>query len=223
MRIISKYQDYYDCGLAYGVDTDLYFKRTKEELGNYDIKRWYRTRKDKIFIENGEVYFCGRKYPFKVVAKLKEGPGPIPLTEVSSLTCDYEFFYDLESFREAEEEMDLKYSFLPYRLNHLKEYFRVVDVDIEEFKKRNAPYFTKTALPNPSNIKETEYSTETNLPILKNFQFSKVFSPYEAFQEISMFLGSMKTNEPECEIDEKYRKAGHGMDCTSFRNTKKSC
>jgi len=44
-----------------------------------------------------------------------------------------------------------------------------------------------------------------------------------AFQEISMYLGRLNHQEPECEIEEKYRKAGHGMDCTSFRRNPKKC
>ncbi len=216
MRIISKYQDYYDCGLAYGVDTDLYFKRTKEELGDFIPIRYFKTRAKSKYSFEGSVSFCGKRYPFAVVVTSKDKP--IEVKNISSVTCDYNFCYDMESFEEAYPKNKKKY----YR--HTKpEYFRVVDVDIEEFKKRNAPYFTMTNLPNPSGIRETEYTTETNLPILKNFQFNKVFPPYEAFQEISMFLGAMKINEPECEIDEKYRKAGHGMDCTSFRNTKRDC
>lgn len=85
MKIISKFQDYYDIGIAYGVDEKLYFKRVEsvvDEYNKYDNHTAYLFYKDKHYWRvkffYGHIGFCGQKYPFirvtieKIVKKDKE-------------------------------------------------------------------------------------------------------------------------------------------------------
>lgn len=56
-------------------------------------------------------------------------------------------------------------------------------------------------------------------PILKDYEFYKIFDSFQAFQEIQMFLGGViSSNEKEIiEIDDKYKIIQHGFDNWSFR------
>jgi len=58
--------------------------------------------------------------------------------------------------------------------------------------------------------------------VLKQVQFSKVFSPYECFQELSMWLLNKKNSgiDTSCIISDKDRIAGHGFNDKSFRKRK---
>lgn len=57
-------------------------------------------------------------------------------------------------------------------------------------------------------------------PELACYNFYRVFPPYQAFQEIHMYIGGFLCNTTKeiVEIEEKYKILQHGMDKWSFRN-----
>ena len=59
-------------------------------------------------------------------------------------------------------------------------------------------------------------------PLLKNYEFYKVFDTFQAFQEISMFMGGvLGAGEKEITVvADKYKIAQHGFDKYSFRKDK---
>lgn len=207
MRIISKFQDYYDCGVAYGVDKDIYFKRetTNKTPEPKDPRRpWRNTKRlESIMQIDYCIYFCGKRYNYKLDIVPKSGK-PIPEDKFNRETCYYNYYYTEEQYLEAHPKYkDPKYTWR--KVLPLKEYFEIKKVSDEEFIKRGVPY----------------YKGNLNLPILKDSQFIKIMDPIVAFQEISMYLGVLNNPEQECEIDDEYRMKGHGMDCTSFRKSGK--
>jgi len=56
-------------------------------------------------------------------------------------------------------------------------------------------------------------------PLLKEYQFYKVFDAVQAFQEISMFLGGVLGNREKeiVNVEDKYKITQHGFDKWSFR------
>lgn len=229
MNIVSKYPDYYDCGVAYGIDKKIYFKREKKELGTFYSRRNFKEPTTEFF-GDGAVYFCGKKYPFQVVATVKDPKKPIKREEVSLKKCDYTYYYDIEEYYfDYPHRIPTKGKFHKWQLERKsvpRENLDVVDISDEEFIKRGVPYFAETSLPNYYGTPEQEFSSESNLPILKNFKFAKAVDPMVAFQEISMYLGVINNKEQECDIAEEHRIKGHGFNCESFRTRgkeKKKC
>ncbi len=211
MKIISKFQDYYDCGVAYGVDEKIYFKRETADWKNLGKVSHYKDKRlETVILSDGSVYFCGKQYKYKLRRTSKTGKA-IRTEEFNTETADYKFYYTLEQYQEDYPKKKTRYR--RYSWGEPipdAEYFKVKEVPDDEFIERGVPYFIGNK----------------NLPILKDYQFIKAVDPMVAFQEISMYLGRLTNPESECEIDEKYRKAGHGMDCMSYRKegkNKKSC
>ena len=213
MKIISKFSDYYDCGIAYGVDEKIYFKREttlerERSQGDQKPDRWNSELRNNIEAK-GDISFCGKLYRYKVRKTSKSGK-PIPIYSFNRKTAVYKYYYNEETYLEDHPEHYKKSRHKWRTPEKLKEYFTIQDIGDEEFIKRGVPYFTD----------------QISLPILKDYQFAKAVKPMEAFQEISMYLGRLNHIEPKCEIEDKYRMKGHGMDCMSYRKEgkhKKKC
>ena len=56
-------------------------------------------------------------------------------------------------------------------------------------------------------------------PILKDYEFYKVVDAFQAFQEISMFIGGVlgRGEKEIIVVEDKYKIAQHGFDKWSFR------
>jgi hypothetical protein len=56
-------------------------------------------------------------------------------------------------------------------------------------------------------------------PLLKEYEFFKVFDTFQAFQEIQMFLGGVlgRGEKEIVQVADKYKIAQHGFDKWSFR------
>jgi len=224
MRIISKFQDYYDSGLAYGIDKELLFQREVIHLGknsnfifnNDDVKQ-------KIYIKDGFVYFCGEIYKFKTVIEvdLKKFPKGLPFKEINNLNSKYSFFYNTEDLWNYIPEMSvhntkryLKYSEKDIKKRYNK-YFNDKNIDIKRNFKflentkidgvefdhiqllTKTPYFIfrdfSSNIDNANKFNGEFFSSLEVLGILKQVQFHKVINPYTAFQDISMWIAAQKS------------------------------
>jgi hypothetical protein len=241
MKVISKFQDYYDIGLAYGVDEKLRFKRetSQIELGRnysthvgyiyYEDARYYRLR---LFTH--KLYFCGQCYPIIRAATekiVKEG------AETSYYVESEQYLYDLATYERfisqlvgQEREMIVgTYSYSGY--SEKRQRMRSRDfMDAKEFfeegkcrymhifEEKQVPYF----------VVEYRYLFENQIPCieheivllpqLKAYKFATVMPPMQAFQEISMYLGQLGLAEDNTvTIEDKYLAQGKGFDCYSFR------
>jgi len=236
MKIISKFQDYYDIGIAYGVDEKLRFKRetyvvsNKRTNGAY-IRYLYKrdnTQYRATFYYN-YIGFCGSLYPFihlhieRVTRKEK--------------AFHYEnkenfYLYDIEDFKNtlldyvvAGDKIELSKRWVGNsfkRRNILDVMQKFYTKNNDEMKKLFEVYKEAYFVVEHSCIKyKGESFVEkkiTLLPQLKQYKFVKAVQPMQAFQEISMYLGKLNTVEDNTvTIEDKYLAQGKGFDCYSFK------
>ena len=237
MKIISKFQDYYDIGLAYGVDEKLRFERVTEVVTDKSIYGGayirHRYQRDNIqyratFYYN-HIGFCGKIYPFIHIhiEKIIKSQKVFQYTDKENL-----YIYDIEDFEEKlllyvvpSEEIILSKTWVG---NHFKRK-NIVDLvkkflqsDNQELKKLfstyKQAYFVREdeCIMREGNIFISEKTTL--LPQLKQYKFAKVVPPMQAFQEISMYIGEINNVEDNTiTIDDKYLAQGKGFDCYSFK------
>jgi len=202
----------------------------------------------------GYVGFCGKIYPFIVHRRVKEDfKKGIMKLEFNDSNSVNKFYYNYESYLDDYGDKIKKdyYGSIKQKIETIKDYFNnkvdspfrgfnhssninnnyydnKLKEKLELFTKYKTPYFIERDFgSNDNKLKEKSddyFTTFDILGNLKSVQFSKVFNPYEAFQEISMYLGSIKSKEENkgCEISDKDRMKGHGMDCMSFRKEGKN-
>jgi len=241
MKVISKFQDYYDIGLAYGVDEKLRFKR---ETSQIELGRNYSAQVGYIYYQDGKyyrlrlythkLYFCGQCYPIirAVTEKIvKEGK------ETSYRMESEQYLYDLTAYKQfisqlvgQEREMIVgTYSYSGYSekrqrirprdLMDAKEFFDVKNSKyMHIFEEKQVPYFVvQYRYLFEDQIPYTEHEILL-LPQLKSYKFATVMPPMQAFQEISMYLGQLGLAEDNTvTIEDKYLAQGKGFDCYSFR------
>lgn len=239
MKIISKFSDYYDSGIAYGIDEKLRFTRKSAIVDDvFSIKSSSIINSDK----KGEALravlyfmllgFCGQIYPLVHIVlekRIRENKKEtyIPLKET--------FAYNIEGvkkfldtyIRTAPENTKKHQSISGRHIGsswkrdlQIKVFF---DKKFPEAKalffKYNVPYFLAESI-TEKHTNGYYYSKNKNtlLPILKALKFSQVKTAIEAFQEVSMFLGKLRTNEDDTVmIGDKYLAQAKGFDCYSFK------
>ena len=248
MHIISKYKDYYD-GVAGSVGIDKTCRYMREpRYVSYDFKdishingwqaryhlptfksddagRWYKHPKGKADYYNYFIIgFCGKLYIgyyFKWKGTKEYYSNPEGTDDVELITYDPKKIIDL-TFNFKKNDSDTKKAIAEFKSTW--DAIHKTDA-IEIFREFKAPVFVND--PNCQLNKEIAYTTEqanewhpTQVnPTLKTYQFAKIFEPYMAFQELSMFIGSVLVN-PEnnmVEVADEYRMASRGLDKTSFR------
>jgi len=199
MRIISKHRDYYDSCMRYGMDKTFVYARNREEIPVSEVDtKFDRLSQRPLFysrnmpqghpfsnVREGAVGFCGKIYPF-----------------VSSV-IDFEneeFFYNAEAFERFYAHLKRHKSFE----KDYSRYFKEVD---KHFRQNpvveNESLFLEMNVPSLAIEGSLDYRGEHHLvknPTLKDYKFYKVFDPFSAYQEISMFLGNQLCNTKEAEV-----------------------
>ena len=203
MRIISKFHDYYDIGLSYGIDKSLIYVRHEQELEkttipevekvlNSEHKRFWNNHVSHYQMgASGTqsinllfVGFCGKIYVGFNIDWLEKRDTVYSKSDLDSF---------LKRYPTISKEMK-HVSHSSRRWNYISQYekminfwneFKVIETD-EPFFKFKTPIFCVN--------KEREYNTRNKVtlnPILKNVKFQRVVDSYTAFQEISMYLGGV--------------------------------
>ncbi|PLY05069.1 MAG: hypothetical protein C0625_13620 [Arcobacter sp.] len=243
MKIISKFSDYYDIGLAYGIDEKLRFNRVEKEIKSNikiqtnSIKTNYI--KDFKFFEI-EFYFnflgfCGKIYPFiKIeIYKIKKEN-----KQYSKKLIFEEFCFTQKSIIDSllkHLNMNQIEQLQKYRWDKSKFIYKI----FEEFKEieykglfdlfnlHKIPYFVAEQY--YQKIERKQYKSfelkfrYISNPILKNYKFIQIKNPMEAFQEISMYLGEINHMENETiKIEDKYLLQSKGFDKFSFKKMPKN-
>lgn len=230
MRIISKQKDYYDAAMAEGQDRSLVFVRHQEEWNTayrtvevppllqpfMDVNarvnprhvQFTRPMPDVMEVNTsfGLIWFAGRLYPFA-------GTRARRLGEI--VTPPHKFAYTLADL-----------------VQHLAEY----DCKLPDKKKRRGvlwgerPSFEKFfELSGSRELEAIAY--ERNIPVasafehtvrlngrLKDYEFIRRLDPYQAYQELSMFLGNLAApDRVPVHVADKDRIQQHGFDEWSFR------
>ena len=240
MYIISKHKDYYD-GVAgsTGIDKTLVYERNQIEIenqkempkefhGNFGWSRNYdnhflnlgysdterhckKYEKAKFFL----IGFCGKLYlGWRLLYSVEEfDVEKGAMTKVPKV----DIIYGYENVKDF-----IRGGFWRHNFKDDVEY--VLNYDpINMFREINAPVFVYD---NDAVIKRGDYGRQLNSgifivnPILKDFEFYKVVDTFQAFQEISMFLGGVlgRGEKEIVEVSDKNKITQHGFDYKwSFR------
>jgi len=249
MLIASKEHDYYDSIMQLGVDKTCVF--TRKMLEWFDNESEYKrifsikpridmkyviTRMDRfrnpignIRIEKtGYIFFCGSCFPFLDLSDVDRTGVKHSLFAFSPEEVDrfvYSFGakedkigYDTKSKRHSinfwntpltlrQENIQLVFSNRANKTDDIIDFHHKIDSPIVVFD-----FFYRN------------HKITIN-PLLKNYEFYKVFDPYTTFQELSMFIsGVMGGKTPKMEkVSDEVRLEKHGFDKkTSFRMEKKN-
>ena len=207
-----------------------------ESKDKYNLGRTQQPTHGDFSIDLGRIGFCDRIYPVIRINTFKKKDGSFGSTPLIS----QDYFYSSEEINLWSENLsqsDLKdfnimirkfcsrvYSedwnaSIATKLNTFFLATKSTKLDLSLFEEY--PYFVM-GLPSfdNMNIQDPRWNSDfTALPVLKEFHFSEVVSPEQAFQEISMFLGRRHEEniDPNSGIEDKYLAAGKGFDCNSFR------
>lgn len=230
MKIFSKFRDFYDSCLSFGIDENIVFMRNQSVIkqekitGKWSINEFYRIE-DNLFSstqgyfdinEAFMLHFCGKEIPFLKIRINKEYHSEEQINfcynikQVESLVLKYcnekciENFYAKHKIWKSKKLKDSKYE----KINN---WFISNTRNVKTFDK----YFEY----------ETPYYLETSSviiinPCLTDISFYKYYSSFEAFQEISMFISGVMGGQvpPMVSIDDKVRFEKKGFDSKrSFR------
>lgn len=241
MRIISKFFDYYDKGMSYGMDPNMVFVRKTESI-SFDKTNSLINSNDLFkfvadFSPFDVIGFCGKMFPVyrdftdtrncKKVLNSEQG---LKHTTWYLSGSTYRPFY---SFEELENNYDRAHSaYAVQRIFELREYsyakhsiakYREIDnyigktISDDIFRKYNSPIIHCSLYPHDSLI------TITINPLLSNFNFVTKYDAVSAFQEISMYIGNnlVRQIDPTTNFSDDLKRDIAGFDNWSFRKHKK--
>lgn len=175
-------------------------------IGYHHLKKEYRhLYEDHAFFIIG---FCGKLY---LGWKFYERTGDDTKDFTTRITYDVEYVKSIlepHSFHgNLEDSINYIFNFKP----------------IEIFRELNVPIFVydddwKRAYMYSDIYNHHSHKFIIN-PILKEYEFGRIFDAYQAFQEISMFLSGVLGNKEKeiVQVADKYKIAQHGFDKWSFR------
>lgn len=244
MKIVSKFHDYYDSGMAYGHDETLIYNRKPVEIieqrqpeprryGHYHDLNDYVTRFSSIDLEAYffVVGFCGKLYlGVEIVC------GSITYGAKPRIT---KFFYDVDSiarFVESTNDKHLIQTFnepepewywrsTRFRFDVIQRMFKNFESVSNKFESRfrdnHSPVFLVTHTEGATN--ELLFTYNANL---KDVCFYGVFDCFRAYQEIEMYLGGVlgrgekETLQRKDFPDEPLIRDSKGFDKWSFKKRK---
>lgn len=243
MKIVSKFKDYYDIGLAYGIDPLCVYVRETERVpwqGKVPDKRWGRTGDIKSnptwferlltnediqsFISNSPrgldfalVLFCGKAYvcaPFD--ADRRYGQPAKHYYDAESLIGAIK---DSRNFYDKQLLDDGRFSMFGTNEDRMRLSFGLPEKLTKDFIDSVLVNLGQPILV----MYVTGYTSEPYCvvnPELKSMGFASVVDPYTAFQEVSMYLTNfigIKPN-PTVTVSDSVKVAKHGFDSKSFRH-----
>jgi hypothetical protein len=239
MRILSKFQDYYDSAMAQGQDRGLVYLRERQEMHlqglgglpepSVELKRLFLAmargrphactlenkspgaRYRKVAVNPGVLLVGGKIYPFAQALELY----PKGLVSDSPKSWFLYSYSEYEALLAAHGQLDKA------RARQLR---WVVPAD-------DGAGDWKSFFDQAGDERLHEMATVLRVPVagwyvghvsvnpkLADVQFFKQLDAWQAFQEISMFLGNLAAPERNTvAIADKYRVAQHGFDEYSFR------
>lgn len=228
MKILSKYRDYYDIGLSYGIDNEVVFERYSKTfetklLNRYRIKKLsFCNDKNEIKIYYNYIVFCEELHPF---IKIEEIEFKIENKEKVINDVKKEFLYSANEVNKYFENLFFRYKIKYYESSYSKEliseFFNEKREDILEFFiNTNSFYclFEQYIYLGEREFKYTGYKCVTH-PILKEYKFIKLLEPLKAYQKLFMYISAKKSKEEnkKFEIEDKYKIQSKGFDKYSFR------
>lgn len=248
MRIYSKFHDYYDTALGFGIDPDCHYirktsKHDKGQQGIYNLQEvehyfsrapypgsYNRTQKygDGIAdIQSKLLLVVGKMYPILVI-KTKSKNGVLRdhvIQSVEDLDLLISKYLGKRGNAKYANQKNKAFS-VSWRYDH----YSIMN------RRHMVAFFNQFEGSPEDQFLDTHYTTEVPVllitadelvynPRLKPYQFFRILPPYQAFQEISMFIsGVLGGKSPKMiEISDEIRLQKHGFDLkTSFRKDKEN-
>lgn len=193
MLIDSNFHDYYDCIQKQGVDKRIVYRRFKQL---FEIKRDYNFYKEFYpFSCQHSPYilgFCGKIYPI-----------------IRSLENTYYSFDEYQPFIEKERARKRWWGLLRHD-HEYRRFFSQSNILLDLFDKYRSPIFLWAPTKISINVQ------------LSKFGFQRVFDPYSAYQELSMYMGSIlcENEDQISSVNDKDLVTAKGFDKFSFRKEK---
>lgn len=220
MKIISDRKDYYDCIQAYGQDRTLVYLRKPEEVylerGEWPFPSmynpWWFSNTD---ITQHIIGFCGKIYP---MLEIRGYIRDTPLGEKCFTIEEIDAFVEKYASKRQKDAYNSRGSrwwrgYGKRRAEFVKLFEdckKKQESYAEMFQEKHCPIFVATTCGAKSKI---VYNA-----LLRPYNFVRIFDPYTAFQEISMFMGSMAMPEKEMPIiSDELKIYSRGFDKWSFR------
>lgn len=236
MRIISKFSDYYDSAQGMGIDKTRVFVRKKEEIWKEEARRRYGHDLQDAQSSNWEKFkphisgylptFKQRSMyitPFSIVFCGKVYYG-IELYTVYTLKGEVrEYMYTLDQVRTIYRKHGAKLRKKPkyqYRWQNHNKLDNVDDINrYLRVDSTHEQFLIDKKIAIGAYEFQPTFDTFTVNPCLKDFGFQKVFSPYQAFQELDMFVSGVlpDTDNAMANISDEDLLKGKGFDCYSFK------
>jgi len=214
MIIHSKFKDYYDIGLRYGVDTTLHWNRQSEIVDSENRLYYNHSLFSLDYDYMKSIYF----YKFSIIVCGVKYRGIKCTTNDFSNT--YEYFYDFDSLDRFIKGIGKKC----YKAfcNTIKTYdnktLYQVFSNTKNFFYTENNYIRECEQYDTCIIVRTYEGLEIN-SCLKDYQFYKVWDSFTCYQNIVAFMTNhilIKEKEVNA-IPDKYKIKAHGFDKWSFR------
>lgn len=235
MRIISKHQDYYDSAAAFGIDKSINLVRTQTsyvqpvKLGNHNVSLYkLPTATARTLLQLKLIFFCGELYPI-VKTEFTDPKGrSINSGWLHSLDDLHEWMLDNKKFLRGTRALSLvedphkEALHIIYSAHHsIMEWFNdnpySKEMAIETAFKNKVPYF----MVEPDSLLYNAKAEITEYPVLKDYNFPKLFDSYSAHQAIEMYItGVLGIGEADTvEVSDDIKRDSHGFDNKSFKTT----
>lgn len=213
MLIVSKFHDYYDTAIAYGIDKDCVYSRNTETIlkSRYRYHRDFSNKRDTFRLTNHYIGFCGEVYRCIKVEQIN----------YRYIVEDTLVFYDANSILNFLEKNDVELTESKrYRWgsNSISSWTSKEDIRIffddkvhksyyDIFREHNTPIFILNSGEHIIN------------PCLKDYKFGKIKDAFTAFQEIHMYIAGVLGNKEKetLDISDEIRAKQHGYNEWSFK------
>jgi len=239
MRIISEFHDYYDVGMSEGQDQSLiYQRRPIVEVSKYyqfDTMHnsWYRCSGDYLKVRPLTIGFCGKLYkllelntPYgdncskkgRSTRKWAYNLRDVDTYVRNNYPKQYSDYLDSSVQNKSWTKFQRQRDFDSY-FNGYKSKGQTPIQTLNNSNKWILSWFEKypifVAEYRPDNTVESRITYNAQL---KSFEFYRIFDPYQAYQEIAMWLSNIAVPiKPMPEIPDKIMLEVKGFDKFSFR------
>lgn len=208
MLIVSKFRDYYDHAVAYGVDNTIVYNR-KEVVHDEQIITEIDNIKFENFNSEGFVLVCGQVFPFYLTHN----------TDKHIFDPEYEEPEEAPHGKRYKTVSWNKFMGIKNRdcLINLSKQFTTIPFD--NMMDINYRYQSPVLVISPILGKPNRYMVISDPDSLRSIGFTKQMDSTMLFQEISQFVATLDQTEM-VEINDKEKTLKHGFDKQSFRKRK---
>jgi len=234
VRIYSKFKDYYDIGLSYGIDPLCHYVRKTEKIEDaHELKEWeHLFKQDMTSFRHinamwtlrtnytlGYVLFCGKRYPCVKFKRLVYNDA----RSVGNYQ-EYKYFYSEEKLDKHLSVTLTKGEYKDYTSSEVPQAWskHTAQERIKKYLLEDTKDYMELHRGEGIPIYFVEGATLHKNPRLSGLGFASIVDPHKAFQELSMFISGVLGGQSPAmvEIEDKYRIEAHGFDKFSFRKGK---